>query len=150
MLNIRIGNGVYRRTKERKCLWTVDKIVDTNAPQVANNITAQINRIVLTRRSLHELVEIAGIEEFFFGEKGIFHLKELEHGHAYVITVEDVQYMEVKLDLYKQQCPKDVVAGPIDVDKDENQDPALGLLTWLVWWMRYAMQNTKFPIILFR
>jgi hypothetical protein len=123
--------------------------VSKEAPRVANKDTSNYNRLILPPGKFEEMVEIAGVKSFFFGPSGIFPV-EIKIQHAFVITAQDVQYMDAKLDVYKQLCPNNVVAGPIDVESDENQDPALGMLTWFAWWMRNAVQNSKTPIILFR
>lgn len=147
---IRIGDGTYSRVKGScMCYWRVEKKVSEEAPAVANAETPNINRLILAPGKFDEMVEIAGVQKFFFGSDGVFPI-DVAHNHAFVITVQDVQYMDTKLDLYQQLCPANVVAGPVDVESDENQDPVLGMLTWFAWWMRFAMLNAKNPIILFR
>ena len=65
---IRIGDGTYNRVKGScMCYWRVEKKLSEEAPAVANVSAPNINRIILAPGKFDEMVEIAGVQKFFFG-----------------------------------------------------------------------------------
>jgi len=109
----------------------------------------------------------AGLEELFYGsgwDRGArqytscsdsFHRERPllnEHPGAAPITRADADFVEAALAAYLAKNPDAKPGFPMDMMGDpipdaEKLSPTLGRLQWLAYWMRWAVDNCKHPVL---
>lgn len=161
--------GELEVTVDDEFIWLGAEGVKLDEAPAFNEPTDHTNSRWPSYTAWAEFCRDAGIEPLFYGTgwqtNGAprygecpewFHRERpllAEHPGAFPITGKDATYVEAALAAYRAANPnakagfqRDVDGSPVP-DADDNTNATLARLEWLAFWLRWAVDNCKRPVV---
>jgi hypothetical protein len=158
--NIRIGNAepefewpdLAYADATPHASWTVPRLSSESAPYSSDS--GNENQRDPSYTGWDEFTRKVGLHDWFYNKE---FGKMRRHPGCYPLTKEDVVLLKSKLDAFKAANPSAeatwcecVHCAPYEKKGDRHNPNANGdlvRLTWLVWWVEYAVANCERPAI---